>query len=280
MSSPVGPVLVIDLIFDYTDTTAHAAGLLIPNITWSGQPLRTVHHSNLNATRTVPSEVHTRILPSLINLVEQCPSTALVIMNRPAVGARLYESLNGRIPIIGVGKATNKGKARAENEWAQRIGPDGISTVLQHDGTELILAPLFRSSSSHPLNVSASGISLSEAVALVKSMSGEFRVPGVLHQAEQAARVLGGKEPFRNCRDTHAERQRESGSGSGGVRSWRSRGEGQDPVRGADSGAGVYGARATGGGATRGWRHTPRKESPATTKVAGDDDTLEWRRRP
>ncbi len=81
---------------------------------------------------------------------------------KPGLGARLFEALGGRVPVIGVAKTPFHG-----DSWS---------------------TPVLRGQSKHPLHVTAAGIGAAEAAALVAGMHGEHRIPTLLKLADRLAR--------------------------------------------------------------------------------------------
>lgn len=81
---------------------------------------------------------------------------------RPGLGARLYESLQGQIPVIGVAKT-----ALRDDDWS---------------------IPVLRGVSRTPLRVTAIGIDQGEAAAHVRAMAGAYRIPEMLKLADRMAR--------------------------------------------------------------------------------------------
>jgi deoxyribonuclease V len=63
----------------------------------------------------VPGEFYRRELPCLLAVLDRCPVPPDLIVvdgfvwlgpDRPGLGARLYEALGGRAPVVGVGKTS------------------------------------------------------------------------------------------------------------------------------------------------------------------------------
>ena len=81
---------------------------------------------------------------------------------RPGLGARLYEALQGKVPVVGVAKT-----ALRDDDWS---------------------IPVLRGVSKTPLRVTAIGMDQTEAAAHVRAMAGAYRIPEMLKQVDQMAR--------------------------------------------------------------------------------------------
>jgi deoxyribonuclease V len=81
---------------------------------------------------------------------------------RPGLGARLYEALKGKVPVIGVAK-----------------------TALRNDDWSI---PVLRGVSRTPLRVTAIGMDQADAAAHVRAMAGAYRIPEMLKRVDQMAR--------------------------------------------------------------------------------------------
>ncbi len=119
-----------------------------------------------------PGQFYRRELPCLLKVLSrlECEPEAVLIdgyvwlgKTRPGLGVRLYESLGGRIAIVGVAKTPFAG--------AEPI------------------REAFRGQSKKPLWVGAVGIDLEEAAARVAGMHGEYRLPTLLKRVDQLCRT-------------------------------------------------------------------------------------------
>ena len=81
---------------------------------------------------------------------------------KPGLGMKLWESLQGATPVIGVAKSEFHGTP--EN------------------------AKVFRGGSTRPLFVTAIGVPLDEAKARIARMSGKFQMPDLLRTADRISR--------------------------------------------------------------------------------------------
>ncbi len=80
----------------------------------------------------------------------------------PGLGARLFEALGGRIPIVGVAKTAFRGATFATS--------------------------VLRGSSRKPLYLTARGIDVGAVADLVRTMHGPFRLPTLLGRVDHLAR--------------------------------------------------------------------------------------------
>ena len=117
----------------------------------------------------IPGEFYRRELPCILSLVKQIDKEMTEIIvdghamlgKKPGLGRYLFESLNRRIPVIGVAK----------------------STVKRFSGAEV-----YRGGSIRPLYVTASGLGLKQAAERIKMMHGGHRIPSLLRQVDRLAR--------------------------------------------------------------------------------------------
>jgi deoxyribonuclease V len=118
----------------------------------------------------VPGQFYKRELPCILSLMKKIDNTnieAIVIdgfvylddNNSLGLGGHLYDSLERKIPVIGVAK-TNY--ASVENNKRT----------------------LFRGLSRNPLFISAVGLDVDKAVAQIRSMAGVYRIPTLLKKLD------------------------------------------------------------------------------------------------
>jgi deoxyribonuclease V len=81
---------------------------------------------------------------------------------RPGLGARLFEALGGRTPVVGIAKT-----AFRDAGWARAV---------------------VRGRSAKPLFVTAAGLGLDDAAEGVRSMAGAHRLPAMVAEADRLAR--------------------------------------------------------------------------------------------
>jgi deoxyribonuclease V len=117
----------------------------------------------------IPGEFYRRELPCILTLLGQInkvPDEMVVdgyvmLGNRPGLGQYLFNSFDGRIPVIGVAKSKFEGAA----------------------GTEV-----FRGGSIHPLYVTSAGVNLQKASERIRTMYGAHRIPTLLKRVDLLAR--------------------------------------------------------------------------------------------
>lgn len=113
----------------------------------------------------IPGEFYKRELPCILKIVEKVNLSDLeaIIVDghvyieneKYGLGGKLYEQLNGQIPVIGIAKSsfyTNK---------------------------EMTIE-IYRGKSKKPLYISSIGIDLNEVVEKIINMTGEYRIPTIL----------------------------------------------------------------------------------------------------
>lgn len=119
-----------------------------------------------------PGAFYRRELPCLLAVLalSKMPMDAVIIDGyvwlsadrRPGLGARLFDSLGGRTPVIGVAKT---GFAGAD-----------------------LAVPVLHGGSAKPLFVTAVGVESELAAAWIREMHGEFRIPTLLKRVDRACR--------------------------------------------------------------------------------------------
>jgi deoxyribonuclease V len=120
-----------------------------------------------------PGEFFRRELPCILRVLEGAPAPleAIVIdgyvwldgASRPGLGAHLYAALGEKTSVIGVAKT-------------QFRGAGAFVTVLRGD-------------SKRPLFVTAAGIPVNTAAALVRAMHGDHRIPTLLRAVDRLCRA-------------------------------------------------------------------------------------------
>lgn len=121
-----------------------------------------------------PGSFYKRELPCLLAVLAAAPSTVEVDVvvidgyvwlgpDRPGLGAHLHEALGRKAPVVGVAK-----------------------TFFQ--GTGSLACEVFRGASQRPLYVTAVGMPVEEAAEFVRTMHGEFRLPGMLKRVDGLCR--------------------------------------------------------------------------------------------
>jgi deoxyribonuclease V len=120
----------------------------------------------------VPGELFRRELPALLAVLTEVgsPLEAAVVdgyvwLSRdhyPGLGTHLYTALEERIPVVGVAKT-------------RYAGAPGIAVT--------------RGRSRSPLFVTAAGIPVEQAVAHIREMHGDSRIPTLLKRADKLSRL-------------------------------------------------------------------------------------------
>jgi deoxyribonuclease V len=162
-------ILAIDVA--YSGSTALAAGILFSS--WDKDDIYRELVCNIeNIADYVPGEFYLRELPCINQLLEEVSERIDCIVidgyvtlgrdKRLGLGMKLWEHLDGKIPIIGVAK------------------------------TEFIGTPentrIYRGGSSRPLFVTAIGIELDDAKSKILNMKGKFRIPELLKAVDRLCR--------------------------------------------------------------------------------------------
>lgn len=156
----------------YTDTVAHTAGVLFQE--WTDEsPTATHVVESTEIANYEPGSFYKRELPLILGLLEivDPPPETIVVDGyvqldedgRKGLGAHLYDSLGGRVPVIGVAKTAFHGS------------PHAIA--------------VYRGNSQRPLYVTAAGIEKEVAADRVRSMSGEHRKPTLLTVVDRLCSV-------------------------------------------------------------------------------------------
>lgn len=123
-----------------------------------------------------PGEFYLRELPCILEVLREVrePLTAVVVdgyvwlgaTGKAGLGAKLYESLDRVIPVIGV----------ATSMFA---------------GTTVAIA-VKRGRSARPLYVTAAGMEPEKAAEFIRLMHGEYRIPTLLKRADRLSREIYG----------------------------------------------------------------------------------------
>lgn len=164
-------ILALD-VFYYADH-AVAAGVLFRNwedATESASYVEKV--TGISMADYIPGEFYKRELPCLFRVIDKLDGLPSVIVidgyvtldatGRPGLGMHLWESLNKKVPVIGIAKSRFVGTS-AESE-------------------------IYRGQSQRPLFVTAVGIPLEKAKAYTGCMHGKYRIPTLLKRVDQLSR--------------------------------------------------------------------------------------------
>lgn len=159
--------LIIDV--SYQDTQAKVVGGFFKE--WSDESfLKKTSRTVDNVNEYTSGEFYKRELPCIMKFIEEIPieEIELIIIDgyiyldnerKKGLGAYLYESLNSKIPIIGVAKS----RFYNNNKFVEEI---------------------FRGKSKKSLFISAVGIDLANSSILIQKMFGEFRLPNLIKQID------------------------------------------------------------------------------------------------
>jgi deoxyribonuclease V len=118
-----------------------------------------------------PGEFYLRELPPLRAVLAGCGELSLIVVDgyvdldpdgRPGLGAHVHAEFG--VPVIGVAKTAFRDATHA--------------------------ARVIRGRSARPLYVTAAGMAVAEAAAVVREMAGQFRMPDALKLADRLARGL------------------------------------------------------------------------------------------
>lgn len=164
-------LLAIDV--DYQGNTAYIAGIGFDK--FNDQTEQSIYTSTLeNIMPYQPGQFYQRELPCIIHLLEEHNLQAEIIVidgfvwldgiSQPGLGAHLYQTLQKKVAIVGV----------AKNSF-NRIGED---------------FQLYRGSSKHPLYITTAGMEQKAAIAAIKLMHGEYRLPTLLKKVDLLCRQL------------------------------------------------------------------------------------------
>ncbi|MCB1176421.1 MAG: endonuclease V [Leptospiraceae bacterium] len=116
----------------------------------------------------IPGEFYKKELPPILDLLKKNSHFLQLIFidgyvwlgEKKGLGAHLYDSLNPKIPVVGI--------AKTEFKFAN-------SNSIQ----------VFRKESKRPLFISSIGVELEEAGNLVRSMYGKYRIPELIKRTDR-----------------------------------------------------------------------------------------------
>lgn len=155
---------------DYPDTGGARGALVIAGEPTFGTPLDERVTWLDEVAPYEPGAFYKRELPAVHALLDPLPPLDLLIVDgyvdldpdgRPGLGAHVHDEL--RIPVIGVAKTAF------------------------HSATHAV--PVRRGAAERPLFITAAGVPLTDAAALVTAMAGAFRLPDALRRVDALARA-------------------------------------------------------------------------------------------
>ena len=165
------PIAFLDVT--YTSGAAGVACLLADTWTTATPAKEISRRLQCAPEEYVPGEFYKRELPCLRAVIEDLtPSPSILVIdgyvwlgpiNAPGLGAHLFEALHAAMPIVGVAKTQYR-----NDTWSQRV---------------------YRGKSRRPLYVTAVGLEIKAAAALVSSMHGKHRIPTLLKHVDRLARA-------------------------------------------------------------------------------------------
>lgn len=143
---------------------------------WSSPAPLSTHLADIDAVQDYePGAFYRRELPCLLRVLSLLSSPADVLVvdgyvwlpdeSTPGLGAHLYEATGRRTPVVGVAKTAYR---------------DAMSAPT--------VAKVLRGDSARPLFVTAVGLDLEAAVACVRTMAGDHRVPLLIAAVDRLAR--------------------------------------------------------------------------------------------
>lgn len=156
---------------DYRDKRAVAGGIAFRD--WLDDDVVAERAVSLQGIQPYQSgQFFIRELPCLLAVLRVLPPLEVILIdgyvwleeNRPGLGAHLYQSLDRRIPVIGVAKT-------------RYFGAENVQEIT-------------RGKSKIPLYVSAAGLSVRQAAEHVYSMGGPYRIPTLLKRVDLLSKTL------------------------------------------------------------------------------------------
>ena len=160
-------ILAVDVY--YKENVAKAASVLFDWDSKTPHEIASVYIDNVEEYTS--GEFYKRELPCILSILQQADLNKIdavlidgyVYLDNeglPGLGARLWEELGKKTPVIGVAKAP----FAKNSETVVRVGRPG---------------------SSKPLYISAAGFDLATAADHVKNMTGKYRIPEILQALDQ-----------------------------------------------------------------------------------------------
>lgn len=153
----------------YSDGKARTVCIGFPD--WSStEPTLVLQEILDTPDEYVSGEFYRRELPGILHLLQHIDLASgdilivdgFVFLNdegKPGLGARLFEALEGKFPVIGVAKTDFR-------------------------SIQGLKKPVHRGESKKPLFITAAGIDLDQAAAGVENMAGGYRIPDMLKRVD------------------------------------------------------------------------------------------------
>ncbi|KVT71913.1 endonuclease V [Burkholderia ubonensis] len=162
-------ILITDVC--YSGDSACAAGVIFES--WESNVVIERLTAKVDGLASyIPGKFYLRELPCILELLKHVehPLECIVVDGyvtlgadeRPGLGMRLWQHLDGKVPVIGVAKT-------------KFLGTPEDAEILRGD-------------SSKPLFVTAAGIDLESAKNNIIKMSGRFRIPDLIKAADRLSR--------------------------------------------------------------------------------------------
>lgn len=154
----------------YRDTDATAACIVADG--WSAEAASAEWTTLISPIAPYePGAFYKRELPCLLEVLRRAPPLTHVVIDGyvwldtqrgPGLGARLYDALGGRTPVIGLAKTAYKGSEMA--------------------------VPVLRPGSAKPLFLTCIGVEEAQALQLVSQLHGAHRLPTLVKRVDSLAR--------------------------------------------------------------------------------------------
>lgn len=168
------PMLVLAIDVHYRENIAKAVGVVFEPSADHARIVLTEYLTGIG--EYVPGEFYKRELPCILKIIEKTDLSVIdfILIDgyvyidddfRFGLGGHLWKQLDGRKPIIGVAK----------------------TSFLSNKAT---VRELKRGESEKPLFISSVGIDLDEAVRLIATMKGDFRIPDILKKLDQITKEV------------------------------------------------------------------------------------------
>ncbi|VWB41731.1 endonuclease V [Burkholderia lata] len=164
-------ILIVDV--SYSDDSALAAGMVIES--WESNVVVESLTVKVDSRASyIPGKFYLRELPCIVELLKHVEHSLECIVvdgyvtlgadECPGLGMRLWQHLDGKVPVVGVAKTKFLGTPKN--------------------------AEILRGGSSKPLFVTAAGIDLELAKSNIVKMIGKFRIPDLIKATDRLSRNL------------------------------------------------------------------------------------------